>query len=507
MWREGGRRRTEIDVYARCEELPDHLHDVGAPHAQFACQREALGHVLRGKHGAAHALFEQAELCALRDGVAHSQLDHVVSALQGDHVVVHAWAWDLGVVLEVELLGLEVGLGERSCGDLDAGVVEAECQVGEDVFLLLLGEVPEDNDAVAEDEHLAKGQGVGRDACAGVGVAAVAVAVRVGEEVGRLVRALVVVAHVVRLFVAKVTLLVVAGFVALDLLVEDRLPAGRLEGGAAAHAITVAGRKQWQVVDAVQAVVVELGAGVVRVLDKGSGALHLVGLRSAVGRHARELVGSAGLGQALCIALVCGPNLAAAKLSVGGRPGLFVLVELAPLVLVDLVRLGQQDELLAELGRARRHVRGNQAAGELGVERMAAAGRAVVVRRAHARRPAALLRGNVGGILQDVVDADQARARGLSLERRGRPLLLAGLRVPRVGHEHRRPSLALRRGCAHLAGSNWRAVCCVVVGPAGIGSCSSMRKVRLRHVMPVHGPSTFMQPCLLHMPTACNTIG
>src|SRR5690242_127438 len=132
-----------------------------------------------------------------------------------------------------------------------------------------------------------------------------------------------------------------------------------------------------------------------RVLDKGSGALHLVGLRSAVGGDARQLVRSAGLGQTFCITLVCWSAFATAQLRIGGRPSLFVLVELALLVFLVLVRLRQQDELLAELGGAGRHVRGDQASRELGVERMAAAGSAVVVGRASAWRTAALLRRNV----------------------------------------------------------------------------------------------------------------
>lgn len=415
-----GERRTEVHVDTACEELADHLDDIGAAHAQLAGEGEALGHVLGGQHGAAHALLEQTQFGALGDGVAHGELDHVVSALQRDHVVVNSWARYLGVVLEVKLLGLKVTFSQWSCGDLDAGVVEAEGQVGEDVFFLLLCEIPEDDDAVAEDEHLAKSEGIRRHTCGlRIRVTAVAAVVGVGvrEEVGRFIRGLIVVADVIRLFVAKVALVVVTGLVALDLFIKDCLAAGRLESGTAADSVAVTGGQQREMVDAVQTVVVELGAGIVRVLDKGSGALHLVGLGSAVGRDARQLVGSAGLGQALCVTLVRRPSFAAPKLCVGGRTSLLVLVELALLVILFLVGLGQQDELLAELAGACGHVRGHQAARQLGVERMAAAGRAVVVGGAHARRASSLLRGNVRGILQDVVDADQAGACRLPLQR------------------------------------------------------------------------------------------
>jgi len=118
--------RTEIHIYTAREELADHFDHVGAAHAQFSREGEALGDVLGGEHGAVHALFEEAELGALRDGVAHGELDHVVATLEGNHVVVHARPRDLGVVFEVEFLSLEVALSQWACGDLDASVVEAE---------------------------------------------------------------------------------------------------------------------------------------------------------------------------------------------------------------------------------------------------------------------------------------------------------------------------------------------------------------------------------------------
>jgi hypothetical protein len=504
--REGG--RTEVHVYAAREELADHLDDVCPAHAQLAGEGEPLGDVLGGQHGAVHALFEEAQLGALGDGVAHGELDHVVSALQGDHVVVDARARYLRVVLEVELLRLEVALGERPRGDLDARVVDAEGQVGEDVLFLLLGEVPEDDHAVAEDEHLAEREGVGRHAPGlRVGVAAVTAggAGGVGQEAGGLVRGLVVVAHKIGLLVAKITLVVVAGLVALDLFVEHRLAARRLEGRTAAHAVAVAARQERQVVDAVQAVVVELGAGIVGVLDEGGGALHLVGLRGAVGRDARQLVRPAGFGQALCVALVGRPSLAAAELGVGRRPRVLSPIELALLVLVVLVGLGQQHQLLAELAGARRHVRRNQAAGQLGVERMATTGRAAVVGRAGGRRPATLLRGDVRGILQDVVDADQTCPRCLSLQRRRRALLLAGSRVPRVGHEHRRPSLALRRGCAHRGLPSSMAKGRLYRGCGAAAAAVASVKFGRNDVR--IGTTCSPATARLHMPTALSAIG
>ena len=73
-----------------------------------------------------------------------------------------------------------------------------------------------------------------------------------------------------------------------------------------------------------------------------------------------------------------------------------------------------------------------QSTGKPGIERMAAAGRARVHRRPDcAWRTAALLRGDVGGVLQDVVDGYQPGARPDSLCAL-RPR--SHLRIPTVGH-------------------------------------------------------------------------
>ena len=153
----------QVDLDARRVQPAEDLDDVLALHAQPAREREPLRHVLGLEHGRAHALLEEGQLGALRDGVAHGQLDHVVAALERDDVVEQARSRDGRVVLEVQLLGLEVlfELGprrERESGAAHPGR-RGEGEVREDVFFLGFGEVPEDDDAVAEDEHFGEGLG------------------------------------------------------------------------------------------------------------------------------------------------------------------------------------------------------------------------------------------------------------------------------------------------------------------------------------------------------------
>lgn len=157
-----GRARTEIDVDAALEQLPEDLDDFGARHVQLASEGQALRDVLRAEHRLAHALLEEAQLRALGDGVADRQLNHVVAPGQErDHVVVDARALYVSAVLEVELLHLEVGLVQGPREQALAGLVLGEGEVGEDVLLLVLGEIPEDDDAVREDEGLGEGLSVG----------------------------------------------------------------------------------------------------------------------------------------------------------------------------------------------------------------------------------------------------------------------------------------------------------------------------------------------------------
>ena len=120
------------------------------------------------EHGFGHALFEETELGALRDGVADGELDHVVGpGEQRDHVVKNAGTLDVRAVFEVELLRLEVVLVERSGDQAEAVLVLGKGQVGQDVFLLLFGEVPEHDDSVREDKHLAEVLRVGNQAVDG----------------------------------------------------------------------------------------------------------------------------------------------------------------------------------------------------------------------------------------------------------------------------------------------------------------------------------------------------
>jgi hypothetical protein len=91
----------------------------------------------------------------------------MVTTLQRNHVIVHSGSLDFGIVLKVELFRLKVGFGERACGEVEryrSPCVGAESEIREDVLFLLLGEVPEDCYAIREDEELAKGEGIGRDA-------------------------------------------------------------------------------------------------------------------------------------------------------------------------------------------------------------------------------------------------------------------------------------------------------------------------------------------------------
>ena len=155
---------AEVDVDAGHEEPAHDADDFLALHAEVAAEREAAGDGLRRGHGVGHALLEEGELGRLRDGVRHGELDHVVAAAEGDHVVEDARPGDRRVVFEVEFLGFEVVfvLGAHGEGDVRDGVAGGargggEGQVGEEVFFLAGREVPEDDDAVGEDEHFGEG--------------------------------------------------------------------------------------------------------------------------------------------------------------------------------------------------------------------------------------------------------------------------------------------------------------------------------------------------------------
>ncbi len=60
----------------------------------------------------------------------------------------------------MEFFGFKVFFILSAGDEGDACVGFGECEVGKDVLFLAFGEVPEDNDAVGEDEHLGKGEGV-----------------------------------------------------------------------------------------------------------------------------------------------------------------------------------------------------------------------------------------------------------------------------------------------------------------------------------------------------------
>jgi hypothetical protein len=148
---------TQIDIDPAFEEAAEDLDDLGARHVELSREGEAFGHVLRVQHRLGHALLEEAELGALRDGVADGKFDHVVGAgEERDHVVEDARALDVGTVLEVEFLRFKVHLIQGPRGQGDAGFVLSKGEVGQDVLLLVLGEVPEDHHTVRKDKHLAK---------------------------------------------------------------------------------------------------------------------------------------------------------------------------------------------------------------------------------------------------------------------------------------------------------------------------------------------------------------
>lgn len=215
---------TEVNVDAALEQLAQDLDDLRTSHVQLARQGQRLGHVLGTQHGDGHALLEQAQLGALGDGVADGELDHVVGAREeGDHVVEDAGPLDVRAVLEVELLRLEVALVERTGDERHARLVLHKREVRQDVFLLVLGEVPEHHHAVREDEHLGEVLGVRRGAvhrASGKVVVAVAVAVslRVAPAVfgHGLVQAVAVSRAALGRVVVKVPLVVVSHLAPLD---------------------------------------------------------------------------------------------------------------------------------------------------------------------------------------------------------------------------------------------------------------------------------------------------
>ena len=76
--RKRGGRLTEVDVDAAFEEAAEDLDDFCPRHVELSREGEVFGDVLGVLHGLGHALLEEAELGALRNGVADGQLDHVV---------------------------------------------------------------------------------------------------------------------------------------------------------------------------------------------------------------------------------------------------------------------------------------------------------------------------------------------------------------------------------------------------------------------------------------------
>lgn len=65
----------------------------------------------------------------------------------------------------MEFFRLEVLFVLRAGDEGDARFRFGEGEIREDVLFLALGEVPEDDDAVGEDEHLREGEGVGAHSC------------------------------------------------------------------------------------------------------------------------------------------------------------------------------------------------------------------------------------------------------------------------------------------------------------------------------------------------------
>ena len=232
-----------------------------------------------------------------------------------------AGAFDVGAVFEVELFRLKVVLVQGLRDEGDARLVLGKGQVGEDVFLLVLAEVPEDDDSVREDKHLAKILCVGDQAIDGADGHLARILAAVGGR--RVVQRRRDTAHVlqyrrvagtiakavrsVRILVPE-TFVFVSALAPLDLEVKHRLPrAWRLQNGPTPQPVAVNARHQRQVVYGIKTVVVELCLCFVLGPQELGRRLDFVRLGSAVCRQPGHLLSPLHFWQPFCVGLPADP--------------------------------------------------------------------------------------------------------------------------------------------------------------------------------------------------------
>lgn len=236
-------KRTEVDIHAALEQPPQHLDNLVTAHVKVSRRSHRLGHGQRPLHRLAHALLKRAQLSALRDGVRDAELHHVVGPRkQRDHVVEDARVLDLRAVLEVELLGLVVVGIEGADDERPALLALCKVQVAQDVLFLVLGEVPEDDHAVGEDEHLGEVLGVRCEAVDGAeGPVVVWMAAVFGAVAGhRLERRWLCDTAGTSSVVLVIAVMMVPPFAALNLQIQDCLAcAWRLQDRSAPHTVSL----------------------------------------------------------------------------------------------------------------------------------------------------------------------------------------------------------------------------------------------------------------------------
>ena len=136
---------TEVDVNAALEQSTENLDNLGPGHVKLAGQSQSFWYVLRVKHSFAHSFFKETEPRTLCDGMADGKLDHVVGARhQSDHIVEYARALHVGAILEMKFFRLKIVLIQWTGQQADAVFSVRKCKICQDVFFLMLCEVPED---------------------------------------------------------------------------------------------------------------------------------------------------------------------------------------------------------------------------------------------------------------------------------------------------------------------------------------------------------------------------
>lgn len=136
----------QMDVDPEDEELADLLMDLASRQGDGTGEGDLLRQGLRGCDVGGQAVLEQGCLDALGQSVRDGQLGHVIPLLaQGDEVVVDA-GLVLPRVVEVEVLGLDVGGQE--------GILLESGDVAQELRFLGEGHAPYDDGPVGEEEDL-----------------------------------------------------------------------------------------------------------------------------------------------------------------------------------------------------------------------------------------------------------------------------------------------------------------------------------------------------------------